>query len=431
MNVTTASLRQFLQRTLPSDNSVFTTKDERIVSLLSSSVVVHVTRTLPPTDARFVQVDSHRNAVQDILLQLVMRRHQEEEKEKNVLAAGLWLHEGTRSIQCAWPNLAVNSVRSQLWESLHGYIGTDVLRFLLLHTTVLVPLEDGKGFLQLCGPPPPPRSKTNAKGHLAVERWRVFYHAHFIKKAGFEPGHVLFCIVPTERFANHLCRLIFVCSDGKRLHRRYLGVRPLLLQMAQNQALGKVPYGLLLEVLCPLSPKGSSCAPTEHDQVIKFVWACLLKLVPRAMWGNVNNMRVARAMIAHFVRLRRYEAFHLDPFVDQWQMSSCREWIPKTKTPTQFRVHKTMVRQWLAWFVNVLVMPLIRNHFYVTESSVAGHGARASFTFASRYGSSSSRRRTSKSGSISALLRPLDKPFPHVFDSFQSPSTAPCELWLA
>jgi hypothetical protein len=93
VTVTAASLRQFLLQMLPSDNAVFTTKDERIVTLLSSSVV-RVTdnraRTLPTS----AQVDSHRNAVHDILLHLLMRRRTND--ENNVLVAGLWLHEETR-----------------------------------------------------------------------------------------------------------------------------------------------------------------------------------------------------------------------------------------------------------------------------------------------------------------------------------------------
>jgi hypothetical protein len=297
-----------------------------------------------PPDARFVQVDTHRNAVNDVLQQAV---------QENILSFS----------EKRWPNAAVSAIRTAPWERLHAFVGTDVLRFLLLKTTLLVPVEGEKGFLQICGPPYNPHQGLKI-GH--VERWRVFYHAKYIKKAGFEPEHVLFDAPPTQQFANRLCRQIFECQQ---LHRRYAGVRSLLLEMLHK----RVPYGLLLQVLCPLPPAGSA-APTEQPAVIRFVWACLLKLIPSAMFGR-DNKKVARSMLSHFVTLRRYEVFDIAPFVDRWRMTAS-EWIPKTRTPTQFRVHKTMVRQWLTWLMNVVVIPLIRNHFYVTESAVPGHGVR-------------------------------------------------------
>lgn len=360
-------LGQWLRSVLPDAKALLSAEKEDVFFFLSCLLVrMDGEDARPPADMGLMQTDTHRNAVDDVLRRAV------KEKKKNVLAAGLWLNEATAQV-AGWPSMAVKTVRTQRWELLHAHLGTDLFRFLLLRATLLVPL--GKGYLQVSGPPPVATAAAAAPRAQEVERWRVFYHAKFIKKAGFEPGHTLFGIsaaAPTERFANQLCRWIFKCPDGKRLHRRYLGVRPLLRKLAQKQAFGKVPYGLLLQVLCSLP---SAAAPTEDEQVVKFVWACLLKLIPRAMWGSMNNMKIARSMIVHFVKLRRYETFQLDRFVGQWRMHSC-QWIPKTKTPTQFRVHKTMVRQWLAWVMNELVIPLIRNHFYVTESGVAGHGVR-------------------------------------------------------
>jgi hypothetical protein len=53
------------------------------------------------------------------------------------------------------------------------------------------------------------------------------------------------------------------------------------------------------------------------------------------------------------------------------QMRQC-SWIPKQKgsSPTQFQAHERMVGQWIRWMMNELIIPLIKNHFYVTESAV-------------------------------------------------------------
>ena len=278
----------------------------------------------------------------------------------NVLCLGMWQGE------CAWPNSALNSVRGLSWQLLHERIGSELLRYILKETLVFVPMPNNC-YLQLCGTPlnnllvilsGKPSSSISTD---RVHRSRIFYDERFIKKPGFSGQHVL-CHRPTVSFARHLCRIIFDTGPQHgRLHRRYRGMVAPMQQLVHNHM--KLRYGFFLRIYSSLAKH------TEPFQVVQFVWACIARLVPRSIWGCDENFATGRKMVHSFVRLLRFDEFDIGPWVAKWKMKPCT-WIPRTAAATQFVAHQKMVRQWLLWMMNELVIPLVRNHFYVTESAV-------------------------------------------------------------
>ncbi len=228
-----------------------------------------------------------------------------------------------------------------------------------------------------------------------VRRARIFYNEKFVKKAGFSLSHVLShsTCQPTTAFARHLCRIVFQLGPSQgRLPKRYRGMIVPLTQLVHNHL--KLRYGFFLRIHCPLPQlrgDGSGAETggltfedivghepsyrelianhTEHFHVVKFVWACVSRLVPRSVWCCDENFQTARAMVDSFVRLRRYEEFDVDYWAAKWKMKPC-SWIPPAHSPSQFTAHQRMVGQWMRWLVGELVVPLVRNHFYVTESAV-------------------------------------------------------------
>ncbi len=234
-----------------------------------------------------------------------------------------------------------------------------------------------------------------------VRRARIFYDDKFVKKAGFSLSHVLShsSCQPTPAFARHLCRIIFQCGPSLgRLDKRYRGMVVPLAQLVCNHL--KLRYGFFLRIHCPLpnfrargeeeedageageglmtledvlgrepSYQELIANHTEHFHVVKFLWACIFRLVPRSIWGCDENIKTAREMLDVFVRLRRYEEFDVDSWAARWKTKPCA-WIPRARAPTQFAAHQRMVGQWIRWLVGDLVIPLLRNHFYVTESAV-------------------------------------------------------------
>ncbi|XP_024531883.1 telomerase reverse transcriptase-like isoform X1 [Selaginella moellendorffii] len=109
---------------------------------------------------------------------------------------------------------------------------------------------------------------------------------------------------------------------------------------------------------------------TNH-QVVAFLWAASRRLIPQEMLGSPKNWRALRKQYARFVGLRRYEAFSSVQLLQKLKVSdftflSKRDTIKELEGVGYFR--SQMVEDWLYWiFTNVLV-PLIRVHFYVTES---------------------------------------------------------------
>ena len=107
----------------------------------------------------------------------------------------------------------------------------------------------------------------------------------------------------------------------------------------------------------------------EYHQVFRFLWSCVRRLIPGQMWGSKSNRNIAMMMIERFVTLRRYEDFNVDYYAAKWKMTHC-SWLAKPKVPSQYVANQTMVGQWLRWIMNDVVIALLRNHFYITESAM-------------------------------------------------------------
>jgi hypothetical protein len=308
-----------------------TTQDWDLAQLLRSARVTSLEAEAWPAQCR--QTDRHANAVDDIVRAAVAEK---KSGKQNVLAAGVWVNSGNE-LQTMRPNAALDTIRLPVWERLHAQVGTPVFRHLLLRTQVWTQQQQVSG--------PPPRSPVSDS---VVERWRIFYNDAFKQNAGYEKGHILHgFLVATDRFVNRLCRVIFACPSGQRLHPRYRKLRDAL-----RARMHPVPFGVLLRSLCP------DDGPCDHGQVAAFVWACVVRQFPRRVWGGRANRHVGRALIDAFVRARRRETIAVEPWAARFV---CAREAPLATS--------LMVRQWLAWLLSALVIPLVRNHFYVTETA--------------------------------------------------------------
>lgn len=284
-------------------------------------MVVHAGVQLPITN-NWNQTDKHADAVEDVLREALLTQ-----KNGNVLVAGMWLGEGQR-VCCKVPNAAVTFLRSEACEKFHAFVGTEIFRFFFLRCSVFVPLPSTGKLLQLCGPPP----QRPCSPQPDVRRWRILYNDVFLEQAG----------IPDLDFSrpNKLCREIFQCPDGERIHSRYRHIRKFLGQAK------RVPFGKLLRVTTTSDGDG----PCTHEQVTNFVWGCLQRQFPRGIWVCPQNRRTMQQLIGTFVGLRRREQFNL------------HVWAPRF-------VHMVDVYRWLLWCLNSYAIPLIRNHFYVTETA--------------------------------------------------------------
>lgn len=273
------------------------------------------------------QTDGHQSAIRDILRTLLASH------TDSVLTLGLRLD--GQSIVYMWPNEAIKEATSRSWEMIHGQIGTEMLRFLLIQCTVYVSRETGTT-LQISGPKPAKRPRDTSPS--------VFYNTRYLKRAGFEPEHILH---------SHLLGIV------GRLHRDIFGfdgTLPGLGEMVGRHY--RIRFGILLNACCPIK----DTLHTSQDQVVSFVWNCLLKLIPKRFLGK--NKWVLRDTLKRFIETPRKI-----PQVP-WRVKGCSEWLPKYA----HRFHREWINKWIDWMFKQLIMPLVRNHFYVTESGVVSYG---------------------------------------------------------
>jgi len=267
---------------------------------------------------------------------------------------------GGGNVECATPNSALQLVCTRTWQKLHERVGSDLFRHLLLHTSVFVELDNGI-FFQVCG-----RSFRRAAAALPrtlvpVRRARLFYNDRFVKRAGFTPDHVLSTTEPSKRGGRMLAKHIFRGSAAAtwRVPRPLRPVVAPLTQLLRNHE--KLRYGFWLRKHCALELVDASAASyTPHRNVSKFVMACIRRLIPAALWGSPDNAQLTARMVDELVGGRRYDEFNVDTWANLWRTRPCA-WLPVPSAHA--------VRVWLRWIVNELVMPLLYNHFYATESA--------------------------------------------------------------
>lgn len=234
---------------------------------------------------------------------------------------------------------------------------------------------------------------TSSPSLPGVHRTRIFYDERFVRKIGFDTGHIL-CdpqCQPRRKFARTLVRSVFALSGTWKIPKHFRTLIGPLCKLVRNHA--NLRYGFWLKLHCPLvsferAPAANNeAAPDEltledvlgpgqksyreliasytADRLVcKFVGACVYRLVPGSIWGCGENISLMRAMVDEFVRARRYEEFQVDKWCNRWKTSPCK-WLPRN-APAKSR---HMVRLWCRWLMNELVIPLLRNHFYVTESA--------------------------------------------------------------
>ncbi|KAH9575747.1 hypothetical protein CY35_01G126800 [Sphagnum magellanicum] len=132
---------------------------------------------------------------------------------------------------------------------------------------------------------------------------------------------------------------------------------------------------------------------TEHRQVVAFLWAVCRSLVPEEFLGSTRAWRSLCHSIACFVSLRRHETFYVQHILNKLQVKgflwfNMRRCFPEKPTRNCRQSHvakhsekgrqtsarermtfgQMMLEDWLHWFFASLIVPLIRAHFYVTES---------------------------------------------------------------
>ncbi|XP_021744999.1 telomerase reverse transcriptase-like isoform X2 [Chenopodium quinoa] len=128
------------------------------------------------------------------------------------------------------------------------------------------------------------------------------------------------------------------------------------------------------------------------DEVVSYIWAVCRNIVPPDLLGLPLSRRILRRNISKFIKLRRFEKFSLKqclhklevskfPFLSNIEASKCSNAFVFKPTSDQISVvssnsqnighcplKQMVLERWIFWFFSHIVVPLVQDNFYVTES---------------------------------------------------------------
>ena len=192
-----------------------------------------------------------------------------------------------------------------------------------------------------------------------------------------------------------------VCGRDKqtrRVPRRHrAALLPLLRTMLRKAA--RCPYASILERHCPMpertdvesgdaeaEAKSLLASFTPPVAVARFLWSVIRKLSPREMLGGAASRSVMRRFLLRLVVLRRFEACTLHEAMTGLKVSEF-PWLfgdagaangagdeKRRRRGTQSGpasaalARRRDLQRWVRWLVADLAIPLLRSHFYCTET---------------------------------------------------------------
>ncbi|QPC66784.1 hypothetical protein HYE67_009015 [Fusarium culmorum] len=117
---------------------------------------------------------------------------------------------------------------------------------------------------------------------------------------------------------------------------------------------------------------------TPSFQVSSFCRAVLSKIIPDSLWGDEDagkhNKSIVMRNVDHFIRLRRFETMSLHELTQDLKIADI-SWLQSHNTGTQKSSRTDTEKrleifyEFLYFVFDSLLIPLIRNNFYVTESN--------------------------------------------------------------
>ncbi|WIA23695.1 hypothetical protein OEZ85_000387 [Tetradesmus obliquus] len=321
-------------------------------------------------------------------------------KRKSGTAVGGFIP-GLFHAQQQQPSSTAAALSSPDWATLLSRVGDELMLALLLQGAVFAPLPGGN-YVQLAGAPVHTLARSQQQQQQEQQQQQA---GEYVLLHDMDS-----CDEPATQVLGSPMALVL------------LGLLRHMIVRASH-----CPYTLLLNHHCPLPPTavaaaaavlpGASQGPRQgrrqaaavvpHSQVERFVWGVVRRVVPPALLGSKRDQQVWRAAIRLLVRLRRHETLRLDraaaglatgsmPWLhtatpaaaaaaaghvpapqqhQQQQQQQHRHQQQQQQQQERRRVSaglhvakQAWLRCWCWWLLGRLVLPLLRNSFYITES---------------------------------------------------------------
>ena len=320
---------------------------------------------------------------------------------RNVLSVGYELSPDTREknklrpcptmkpgVVCKNINDNVSFLKSSSYaKRLHHLMGDDMMRILLLHTSLFLPIDQTKeNYVLLSGPLLQPwrlkepllQSKLwQWNLNVVVPRYTLFYNSSFVPKVGLPSSHILNKSGDVKKLMDSIFPRDKIMSS---IQRHQATICTLV-----HRAHAKCDYSRLLNRYCPLpqfcniknesSPTALlpivAISFTPSHGVISFLCAVLKKAFPMDFWGSRHNLNQVLHKIRVFVLLRRHEQFPHKILMDGIRVKDIR-WLWNDRNgkavKSDHEEATLRVRYMMLWVFRHYLIPLLSSIFYITES---------------------------------------------------------------
>ena len=351
--------------------------------------------------------------VDEVIWSLVQRKSRDW-SQRNALDQGYNASSSSRDHSQQCPNMRPGVVCTQIndnvtfcktssyAEALHRLLGDALMRTLLLHTSVFVPVEGSTdNFILLCGTGTatskpgkqgkrkncePDNTDSGANGWKANDTisWQsLLYSQAYTPKVGFQTNHVM-----NQNDPNKLLGAIvnLYTASGKKRRTRWKRLRRGALPICEGilHRHAKFDYHRTLNRFCPLPDFAKQGIKVDIDLaevgashtsakcVAKFLQAVIRKVLPLEFWGTQHNVDRVLSILATFVNLRRGERFPFKSLMDGLRVTDIRWMWAEDNSKSSHEAATALLRETMRWVVCGFTIPLLRSIFYVTESELFG-----------------------------------------------------------
>jgi len=237
------------------------------------------------------------------------------------------------------------------------------------------------------------------------DRGVFMFRSSFTKKPGLPASHALRAGGPSNRAARRLyveifkskktlkaskhktARAVRQAKSTYRIPRKYRETLLPSLQATIDRA-RKCSFTRLLNKHAPMPRKlvvSSSRINTANTEsllssytaprkVAEFVWEVLERIVPDALLGSKRTRVSLRNTIRRLVSMRRYERMTLHEVMQGVRTSdfTCFKALATNESNAgQVEAsQRRLTTKWISWLVREMIFPVIRAHFYVTDTQL-------------------------------------------------------------
>ncbi|CAE6476735.1 unnamed protein product [Rhizoctonia solani] len=114
----------------------------------------------------------------------------------------------------------------------------------------------------------------------------------------------------------------------------------------------------------------------SHHEVLRYINTVVDEVIPHAFWGSNANRRIIHEHIKTIITQRRFETVTLHQLIQRLRLADF-EWLGQTSDrrvcQSDALKRTQLLWEFIYWFFDSFLTPLVKSTFYVTETSALQH----------------------------------------------------------